>query len=330
MATGSGVGSVFGASKETVYGTRVAPARFWRAKSHLASYAPTRPQGEGIQGGALGPLGAHLVETVQAATGSVALDVTQKDMGILLEQIMGGVSASLVNVSSSYTQTHTLGDKTGKSMSVQSQVPYRGGAQAPQDLTGAVVTSAAFSCAVNGILGLDLTLDAQKFDDSQSAATASYTTASAPFHGGQMALKLGTFGAEAAVLGVREVSATIAHPMDTEDYTAGASGLKSAPVLNDVVAISGSITSDWLAKADFATRLKALTLPSLVWEFKGAVALETTYFPTFRLTVPGVAFSGDMQGVDGRGELTNQWAWSWVFDGTNAPKIEYITSDVAL
>lgn len=331
MAVGSGVGSVFGVGKEITYGTRVAPTRFFRAKSHLASLVPTRPQGEGIQGDVLGPLGAHLVETVQAGSGNVSLDVTMQDFGILLEQIMGGTATSTkVSTNLAYQQTHTLGDKRGKSLTVQSQPPYRGGTLVAQELAGAKVTSAAFSCDVTGILGVDLEFDAQKYDDSQTPAAAAYTTASQPFHGGQMAVKLGAVGSESAVQGIRSVSATIAHAMDTADFTAGANGLKSEPVVNDVVAISGSITADWLAKADFADRFKSLALPSFVWEFKGATAIETTYFPTFRLTVPGIHITGDMQGVSGRTELTNSWNWSWVFDGTNHPKIEYITVDTAL
>ena len=44
MAIGSGLGSSFGFSRESTYGTYVAPTKFLRAKSYTISRTQERPQ----------------------------------------------------------------------------------------------------------------------------------------------------------------------------------------------------------------------------------------------------------------------------------------------
>lgn len=328
MAIGSGLGSQVGFSAETVYGTFVAPTKFVRAKSFSVNREAERVQGEGIAAGQLGVLGAHFVEVTEAATVKMECDVQSKGLGLLLQAITGGTSTSTVLSGSAYTQVHTLGDNYGKSLTFQAGVPFRGGTVASHSATGCKVTSAEFSCSANSILSMSVDLDAQKFDDSKVLATASYLATNV-FHGKQMAVKVGTFGSESAVTGVKEFSQTWQRNLDTGDYTAGGSGLKAEPVLNDNYEITGNLTADWLSKATFQDLVIANTPKSLVVEFVGPV-IAGANSETIRFTLPSVYFSGDMQGVNGPDALTNQWSYTWKYDGTNLPKIEVITSDTAL
>ena len=55
--------------------------------------------------------------------------------------------------------------------------------------------------------------------------------------------------------------------------------------------------------------------------------ITSTYYETLRFTLPSVYFSGDIQGVSGPDTLSNQWNYTWKYDGTNPPKIELITTD---
>lgn len=331
MAVGSGVGSTFGISKETTWGTRVAPSRSLRSRTAKADRVSNDVQGMGIQGGALGDIDAHYVETTNGGSLAVELDVTYNDLGILFENLMG-TTATVVQqaATAAWLQTHLLGDNLGKSITAQVGAPYRGGTVFPQEVVGAKITQADFSCAVTGILGMSLQLDAKKFDDGQTLAAAAYTTVSKPFHGGQMGFKMGVLASEAAVTGVREVSVSIARALDTEDFTANQSGQKSEQVTNETIKVTGSVTADWLLNTTFQSLVVNKTRKSIVWEFIGPTAIASTYFPTFRITIPNVVFTGSMQGVEGRAELTNQWGFEWKFDGTNFPKIEYMSTDVAI
>src|SRR5213595_1854565 len=107
-----------------------------------------------------------------------------------------------------------------------------------------------------------------------------------PFHFGQMAIKAGAFGTETALDGVRNVSVKIERPQETERFYAGQAGLKKEPVSNDQVKITGSLETDYVATIlDDLHTSDAAT--SLVWEFIGPV-IATTYFETFRITLPAV------------------------------------------
>lgn len=327
MAIGSGLGGQVGYSTETTWGTRVAPAKFLRATSFNINRDPTRVQGEGIQAGTLGNYGAHYVETAESASASLAFDVQTSGLGPLLQAITGGTSTITQNATSAaWTQVHTLGDPM-KSLTMQIGVPYRGGTVYAQEIQGAKVTSAEFACDVTDRLTCTVNLDGKKYDSAQTLATASYT-ASKPFHGKQMSVKAGTFGSEAAVSGVKSMSCTWTNALDAEDFTAGSAGLKSEQIRNGVTEISGSLSVDWLTttKTAFEDLRVANTSTSLVFEWVGAI-IASTYAETFRITLPGVFFNGDTPAVQSRDVVTVDYGFDWKYDGSNLPKIEYISAD---
>lgn len=330
MAIGSGLGSQFGYSSESVYGTYVAPTKFLRAKTYQVTPVRTRVQGEGVTAGGLGPLASHYAETVKGATASVAFDAQTTVMGKLLNQITGGTSTSAQQAATAaYLQTHTLADTAGKSLSVQIGRPTRAGTSVPATLTGGKITSAEFQCDVTGILGVTLELDGQNYDNTTNALAAASYVDSQVFHGGQLTVKIGTYGAESSLSGVKSVSQTWARGHDTEDWTAGASGLKREPVLNALAEITGSLTVDWDAKATLEDVSLATTAKSLVLEWVGD-NIATTYYKTLRLTLPSVTFEAAAQGVNGVEQLSSDWSYTWRYDGTNLPKIEYITTDTSI
>lgn len=334
MAVGSGLGAQFGFSTESTWGTRVAPTKFLRAKSFNLNREAQRQQGEGLQSGVLQSIGAHYVETTEAGTGSVAFDVPPVGIGQLLQAIMGGTSTSAVQAATSaYLQTHTLADPL-KSLTVQIGVPYRGGTVYCEELTGAKVTSAEFSCEVGGILGCTLNFDAKKWDNTQTLASASYLAQPAlpVFHGKHLVVKTGAFGSESAVTGmVRSVNLTITNPMDTEDYTAGSTGLKAEQVRNGQVAISGGITVDWVtgAKTAFEDLATANTSTSLVLAWTGPM-IASTYAWELAFKLPGTFFTNSSPAVSGPDVTTVEYSFESKSDGTNVPACTLMTTDTAL
>lgn len=329
MAIGSGLGSQVGIAPESTWGTYVAPTRFVRAQSYAVERVASRQQGSGISTGQYGPLASQYVETVVGAAGSLAFDVQNRGIGVLLNTLMGGtVTPTQAGTWSVYTATHTLADTYGKSLTMQVGAPYRAGSVIANTLTGGKVTSAEFSCAVDGLLQANLAIDGKTYTTSESLASASYTSTNV-FKGSAMTLKLGTFNSEAAVAGVRSVSVAISRPHDTQDFTAGQSGAKLQQVLNGWADITATIEADWLDKATFQDLAHGATTTSLVWEFTGST-IASTYVDTFRITLPSVSFEPGTQGVAGASELTNTWNATWRFDGTNQPSIVTISADSTL
>jgi len=333
MGIGSGMGSSFGFSVETTYGTRVAPAKFVKHRSAAINRLPNRVQGEGIITGSFGPNLDHHVETFAGADATVAIDVPYAKMGPILQTLMGtSVTPAQQAATAAYLQTHILADTYGKALTCQVGVPYRDGTVKCHELVGGKITSAEFSCKTDGLLEANLQLDGQKFDDTQTLATVTHNAGIKAFHGGQMAFKVGTYNSEAAIK-VRDVSVTIERPYDTEDYSTNSSGLKTQQVLNGPAQISGSVTLDWtLADGKLLQDLVvANTSNSVVIEWVSNVAIATTYFPTFRITLPSVTWTGDIQGADGANELTSKFDFTWRDDSSgNLPTIVYISTDTTL
>ena len=333
MAIGSGLGSSAGYVNESTYGTYVAPTKFARVKSATANKTATRVQGEGIQSGIHGMLSSQYVETVTGGSGQLAFDVQSKNMGLLLQTLMGtSVTPVVQGATSAYLQTHTLADPAGKSLTVQLGLPNRAGTVTPATLKGCKVTQAAFSCSVDGLLGATFDLDAFAYENSTALATPSYTSGVNAFHGGQMAVKLGTFGSEAAIVGVKSVACTIARPHDASGYYAGATvaGTKAEPVLNGATTISGTLDADFVTAADLHNRARDNSSTALVMEWVGPL-IASTYYETFRITVPNIVFtSPEGFSVAGRDKLQHSFGWEWRYDGTNQPKIEVISAEVAL
>lgn len=331
MAIGSGLGSQVGFSAESAYGTRVAAAKFIRARSYRADRAANRVQGEGILSGNYGDLAAHYVETTNAGVGSMTFDVQDRGLGVIWNTLMGGtVTPSVVVTGSAFTASFPLADTYGKSITYNVGLPYRSGTVLSHELAGGKIVAAEFSCAQGGILECSVDIDAKSWTDGQAVPTATYPTQAAPFTFRDMAVKLGTYNSEAAVNGVRAVTCRIERPHDTEDYTANNTGSKSEPVLAGPTQITGTIEADWLAKADFQDRANGVTSTSLLLEWVQATAYTGSNFPTFRIQLPGALFEPASQGVEGRDALTNTWNYRWSYDGTNQPRIFILSPDSTL
>jgi hypothetical protein len=149
-----------------------------------------------------------------------------------------------------------------------------------------------------------------------------------PFHFGQMAVKAGTFGTEVALDGIRKVSVKIERPMAVDRFYAGQSGTKKEPISNDQVKITGTIEMDYVATTlDDLHTTDGTT--SLVWEFIGPI-IASTYAETFRITLPAIKVDDAPPVVDGFGVVKPTITFTGLYDGTNQPKIEYISTDVTL
>ncbi|MFJ7049048.1 phage tail tube protein [Streptomyces sp. NPDC101112] len=328
MAIGSGLGAQLGIAAEVSYGTYVAPTKFVEFTKEGLALKKTTAQSAGIAAGRLLPLSARRVLTRQEVQGSIDFEVTNKSMGLLHQALMGtAVTPVQQAATAAYLQTHTLASIAGKSLSIQKGVPLTTGTVTDKSFVGCKVTSGEFSCSVGEMLTASFEFDGKDCDESQTLAAASYPSMS-PFHFGQMALKTGTYNSETAHDGIRKVSVKIERPQDTERFYAGQSGRKKEPIENDQIKITGSLETDYVSTAlDDLHTSDAAT--SLVWEFVGPL-IETTYFETWRLTLPAIRIDEGPPVVDGFGVVKPTYNFTGLYDGTNQPRIEIISTDVTL
>lgn len=334
MAIGSGLAASIGFAAETTYGTYVAPTRFLEFGKEDLKLNRGIMQGGGIAAGRFAKLGSRRVVTTKAGSGSVDLDVPNKGFGLLAAHLLGSSATPVQQAATTaYLQTHNLGDNIGKYLSCQKGVPDTTGTVRPYTFLGGKVTAAEFTCAVNGLLNASLDFDFKDVSEAQSLAAPSYATGTAPFHGGQMAVRVGTYGSEAEISGITKVKCKIERPMARDRYYAsgaGTSATKSEPIMDDYIKVTGSIEADYLNKVDLADRFANNSSTSVVFEWIGPT-IAATYKETFRIKLPMVFLDSETPSVSGTDVVSTDFAFVVQSDGTNpVVAIEYMSTDTAV
>lgn len=331
MAIGSGLAASIGFAAESTYGTYVAPTRFLEYIKADLKKKKNVVQGGGLAAGRIAQLGSRRVVTSESVEGGFELEVANKGMGLLLAHLLGSSATPVQQgATAAYLQAHTVGDNIGKSLTIQHGVPDLTGTVRPFTFKGCKLSGAEFSCKVGELLTMSLDVDGRQASEVETLVAASLATGVAPFHWAQMSVKLGTFGAEAAVSGVKGFSVKFDRGMASERFYAGAGGLKAEPIMNDFLKVSGSIEVDLVNKADFADRFAADSATSLVIEFVGPL-IAPTYYQTFRIKLPMVFFDGDTPTVDGPDVTSGGYPFVAQLDGTNPlVSIDYISTDTTL
>lgn len=317
----------FGIAPQTVYGTVVAPTRWYPAQSVDLQPEFINTEDTAIMGGGFGRRASARNRVGYGASGSVEMEVLNKKMALLLEHITGTVVAGSAT-GSGYTYTMPFTRNTGLFLTCQEGLPDATDTEQPYTMVGGKVTSAEFSCAKDENLSLSLDLDGRQVVDSVSLTSPSYTAALQPFNWAQCAVKIGTYGSEAAVDGVEGMSVTLERSLKTDTRYANGAGLKSEPRMNGRPTVSGTISTDFLSKSDFVTKFMNKTNFSLVWEFVGAAG--TGYSETFRITLPWCELDGALPPLDGEDYVSADLPFTAMRDDTNGrdiATITYITAD---
>jgi Phage tail tube protein len=336
VAIGSGLGSQFGIAAQSAYQTYQAPTRFYEVGKSAVKKSKNPTDWTGLAAGRLGKRADGRVVTTSAGAVTIEdLAVTNRDMGLLLNQIFGGTVVPVVQgATTAYLQTHPLVDSAGKTFTAQQGNPLTGGTVVPQSGIGSKVTTAEFSCGVGDLLTVNIDGDCRSVVETQALVAASYVTGRKPFHFAQMGVKLGaTAAGAAAVSGVRKVTCKIDRKLKTDMYYANNAGLKDEPVSNDYVEVSGTVTVDYKTAADFADRYRDDTQVALVWEFIGPI-IASTFAETFRLTLPAIFFDTDPPTADGPDVITTDFDYTAYVDLaqpiTSLVQCEYMSADSAL
>ena len=331
MGIGSGLGASFGIKQEATFGTYIAPDHFYEVDSAQIKKVKNTSQGGGLAAGRMVQLGSRRVVANQSAAGPVTLEVPNKGGGLLFSHLYGSSVIVQQGATAAWLQTHTLADNVGKFFTAQSGIPDVGGTPRPYSFLGGKILAATFDCAADGQLNSTWDLDFRDVSESQSLAAPSFTAGTSPFVFNQMAVKLGTFGAEASVTGVKKVTVKVERPQNTARIYAGAAGLKAEPIMNNFIKISGTFEVDLITKADFADRVASDLPTSLVWEFINPVAIAGAFFPTFRIRIPQIFLEGDTPTIDNPDITSGSFPFTAQFDGTNvASTLEYMSTDIAI
>ncbi len=317
----------FGTAEETTYGTPVVVNRFYEVLSETMGRNNNILTSNGLRGGTRNlRRGSRRVVSSRDATGNVVMEVPTTTFGRWLKQLLGGTpTIAQQGGTTAYLHTYSMGDMTGKSQTLQKQLRRADGTTV-EDFTihGAKTMSGEFTIGVDQILQSSFAMDGEDIDTSTAGAAASYTNVKL-FHFKQGALKV----AGSTVTNGLSAGVTITNALKTDRYYLGSAGLKKEPVDNDFPTVTGTLSAEFDSAATFYDRYAADSSAELILEFVGDV-IASTYYETFRITVPDVRFTGGTPTVGGPDVVVNDVPFEGQYDGTNAGvKIEYMTTDTA-
>ncbi|MER7807923.1 phage tail tube protein [Streptomyces sp900116325] len=328
MSIGSGLGAQLGIAPEVTYGTYVAPTKFLEFTKESLQLKKVTAQSAGIASNRLLPLASRRVVTQRSGTGSLDMEVTNKGMGLILQSLMGTTVTPVQQAATAaYLQTHVLADVAGKSLTIQKGLPLTTGVVTRKNFLGCKIISAEFSCEVGGMLTVSIEIDSKDCEETSVLAVATYPVM-APFHFGQMSVKTGTYASEVARDGIRKVSVKFERPQATERYYAGQAGTKKEPISNDLVKITGSLEGDYVDTVldDLHTSDGGM---SFVWDFTGPI-IAAANAERFTVKLPVIKLDDAPPTIEGPDLIKPTFNFTGLYDGTNQPSIEYMSTDITL
>lgn len=334
---GSGLGGSVGLAAEASYGTWAAPMRWVEVRNFKMQEQVHTTQGTGLANGRTVDLGSRRVVTYKDAKGTAQLEWLNTGMALLLKNIMGSnATLAAIGSTSAYQMTCNLGVPDNQNyLSAQSLVPSAQGTITPENFHGCKITKATWSIDMTNPLLLDLEIDSQTKDETQVAGTPTYVSNSRGFTFNGMSFKVGAFGSEATIDGVKKISLSVERTLKVDRIYMGNS-TKFEPVTVGVTKITGSVD------VDLTDTNKPLlwdiyhsqtAVPSIVAQFVGNAIGSSGKSDTLTLNPTNVFIdTGGTPELDGPDEVTATMNFTGLIDGSNdaAMIASVITADSTL
>ncbi|HYV17338.1 MAG TPA: phage tail tube protein [Conexibacter sp.] len=231
MGIPSGLGAQLGIATESTYGTYVAPTTFLKPTSESLQRTNNYVRTFGLGGGSLVQDASLHAQTTRTASGGIVLDVLDKGFGKLLNMLHGNVVTPAALTGGLFRQTHNIGlsAPTGKSLTVQVGRPDVGGTVQPFSYLGCKVTQLAFTLDLNGVVSVNVALDARDETTAQTLATATYATNAVPFNFTNASIE---FDDVVLTDCVTSATITIPLPQKADRFGIGGGAVKKEPVVN--------------------------------------------------------------------------------------------------
>jgi hypothetical protein len=237
-----------------------------------------------------------------------------------------------------YGYSHTFRNSiAGRSASLQLGIPTTDGVLRQYDAMGCKPTKMQFSCKAGDILTLATDWDSRVLEDPlittayegypNGATQTPYTQAApsyvvqTPFHFGQAQIQLGTSIALASAAspadGLTGFDLAIERKLNIGRQYYGNAGLKDEPITNDVVSITGNLTSDFVNKTYYADAFYSDTpLFAIVTFAAGALAATT---PAIQFVLSEIYLNDGSPGAPNKEIVNNSFPFQALYDLSNEP-----------
>lgn len=321
-----------GLAKETVYGTVVAPTRFFEAEATLKEKVTTA-QGAGHRPGTRVARASRRAVVQRESSGDITLDATTVGLGYLLNAFFGLVTNTQIAAGAAYQQNHTLKkDDFSDSYTIQQGIPRLGGTVDAYTYAGAQCGSLKVEAKAGAIVTVSTSWIARALSLAEAYAAPSYPAAMDlfTFVHGSIAVGGGAFtaptttapaSAGALLAEVTEVSLELSNGLDSGGFNLGGGGQrtrKAAYKGGADDAIAGSFTVEYTGR-DFVDAYLDQEDLSLILGFEGPTEIATGIKPLLQFAVPLIRLDGDLPTGNGGDVITVQHAFTGLQPASGEP-----------
>lgn len=330
MPVKSGLGASIGVSKETAYGTYVAPARHFLFTSESLDLDQTYYKNKSLQSGSYAQQKSLVRATTRTAGGNVSFAAPSKGLGVVLDGLTGAtVTPTGSGTAKTYEFPIGLAVPDGKWSTWQVGLPDTAGTVQPKTMIGSVVESFKIAAEVGGALEVDLGLAGQDLVYTQSLATPTYPAGFELFGFQESTL---TFDGGAIGSCVKSFEATVTLPRNKERFCLNGSGVSLEPLTNDHVTVAGSMMCEFTGLAQ-VNAFKAATWRALKLQSFGTTNISTGPDVKAELTIDIANFLVEKATPMAAGPdvITLNLDFTAAISGADPlAKFTYVTTDTAL
>jgi hypothetical protein len=334
MALRSGLGAQFGFVTETVYGTAVTVTKFVEYTSESVNLQRDVIESRGIRAGSQILRTDRFAINKRGAAGDINFDVSTKGFGTLMYQALGAKAAPVV-LGSGWQHTITpdmTNGMSGLSMTCQFGRPDTSGTVNPFTYDGVKVTGWEFSNALDGLLNMRLSVDAQtEAIGTPTLAAASYAANDILFNYTQGLCEFGVAGTYGTPVSTDITNFTItgANGLKTDRHFIRNSTDKKEPIRNAFVEITGSLTTEFESVTAY-NRFVSGALASVTLTYDTGVSFTGGNYKLV-IKMPNVRFDGDTPNASGPDVVMQNLPIRALYDGTNpAIQIDLFTTDATI
>lgn len=317
MTIRTGLSGQLGLALESVYGTYVAPTRWFPFVDESLAMEQERLESNAITAGTRVLPSSSWALGARSVGGDINLDARTTGLGILLEHAIGDV-ASVNDLATAYTHTFTPGDlPVGLSVQSGRTAVSAAGVVHPFSYVGAKVASFSIEAAVNEIGKLGFSLLCQDETTVESLGTPSYpagdllvfTQASLQIAAAAVEIRALTFNGDNGLVGDRVKLGT---PLADEP-------LEGSPMRT----YDGTIDAHFVDLTAY-NRFVTGTEAALDFKFEGAL-IEAGHSFTLQV-LANVRFDGETPTVGGPDEIVQNLPFKVVEESSFS--VVYKTTDV--
>jgi hypothetical protein len=251
------------------------------------------------------------------ASGPVTFPMLTKGGGIFLKHALGSI-ATAGPTDSTYTHTATIGDLTGKSLTLQVDRPFNpSGTSQAFTYNGCKITKAEFSLSQESHLEATYEFDGWGETTATALASASYPSGAEIVTWASSSFTIGGSAVELV-----DIKITLTNGLNTDRRYIRGSAAKKEQLENAMRSITVQFTLDFVDLTQHnrvVSTTQAGSLAACVLTCNGPTLLGATTYPGYTFTMPAVQFDDD-DGikVDSDDPLRVTFTGTALFDGTNS------------